>query len=146
MRLFLAFGLALSVTACGSGPRSGDGTLDCVPYARQVSGVQLYGDAAAWWDQADGRYAKGPAPVPGGVLVFRRSGRLPYGHVAVVRRQVSPREITVDQANWVHRRVTIGEPVVDVSGANDWSQVRVWWQPTGALGVTTYQTYGFIAP
>jgi hypothetical protein len=40
----------------------GDGTtaelpayLQCVPYARQVSGIQIYGDAWTWWDQAAGR-------------------------------------------------------------------------------------------
>ena len=141
--------LALSVSACGGaggGLRSSAGSLECAPYARQMTGVQLYGDAASWWDQADGRYAKSSEPVPGGVLVLRRSGRLPYGHVAVVRSQLSSREITVDQANWVHHRVTTGEPVIDVSDANDWSQVRVWWDPANSMGVTTYPAYGFIAP
>ena len=149
MRPVLAILLVLSVAACGSSSGSGlnsSSSLECVPYARQRSGVQLYGDAASWWDQADGRYAKGSDPVPGGVLVFRRSGRLPYGHVAVVQSQRSAREITVDQANWVHHRVTTGEPVIDVSDANDWSQVRVWWDPAGAMGATTYPAYGFIAP
>ena len=143
MRRILALLFGLSVAACGS---SGGGSLECAPYARQQTGVQLYGDAASWWDQADGRYAKGSDPVPGGVLVFRRSQRLPYGHVAVVRSQLSSREITVDQANWVHHRVTAGEPVIDVSDANDWSQVRVWWNPTGSMGATTYPAYGFISP
>ena len=149
MRPVVAILLVLSVAACGSSSGGGlnsSGSLECVPYARQRSGVQLYGDAASWWDQADGRYAKGSDPVPGGVLVFRRSGRLPYGHVAVVQSQRSAREITVDQANWVHHRVTTGEPVIDVSDANDWSQVRVWWDPAGAMGATTYPAYGFIAP
>lgn len=148
MRSVLALLLALLVAACGSagGRRSESSSLECVPYARQMTGVQLYGDAASWWDQADGRYAKGTEPVLGGVLVFRRSGRLPYGHVAVVRSQRSAREIVVDQANWVHRRVTTGEPVTDVSDANDWSQVRVWWDPARSMGVTTYPAYGFIAP
>ena len=36
--------------------------LQCVPYARQVSGVQIYGDARTWWDQAQGRYATGTVP------------------------------------------------------------------------------------
>ena len=147
MRPLLALMLACLVTACGSTRGSGTASsLECAPYARQLTGLQLYGDAADWWNQADGRYAKGDAPVAGGVLVFRRSGRLPHGHVAVVRRQVSAREITVDQANWVHRRITAGESVVDVSDANDWSRVRVWWDPVGSLGVTAYPTYGFIAP
>jgi hypothetical protein len=84
--------------------------------------------------------------VAGGVLVVRRSARLPAGHVAVVNAQVSPREIRVTQANWVRRRITRDEPVIDTSPENDWSQVRVWWEPIGAMGASTYSTYGFIAP
>lgn len=150
MRPLLALLAVLSVAACGStSGRAVHGTsnsIECAPYARQLTGLRLYGDAASWWDQADGHYGKSTTPVPGGVLVFRRSGRLPYGHVSVVREQVSAREIRVDQANWVHHRVTAGEPVVDVSPGNDWSRVRVWWDPVGALGATSYSTYGFIAP
>ena len=116
------------------------------PVARQMTGIQLHGDAYTWWDQADGRYARSSQPVPGGVLVFRRGGRLASGHVSVVRRVVSAREISVTQANWVRRRITRDEPVVDVSPGNDWSAVRVWWAPTGSLGVSHYPTYGFIAP
>ena len=82
----------------------------------------------------------------GGVLVFRRTARLQSGHVSVVRRVVSEREITVSQANWVRRRITRDEPVVDVSPGNDWTAVRVWWEPSRSLGTSTYPTYGFIAP
>ncbi len=121
-------------------------SLECAPFARQVSGIQLYGAAYSWWDQAAGHYARSTQPVPGGVLVFRRGGSLDSGHVSVVDRVVSAREITVTQANWVHRRITRNEPVLDVSPGNDWSAVRVWWAPTGALGSTIYPTYGFIAP
>ena len=64
----------------------------------------------------------------------------------MVRDQRSAREITVDQANWVHHRITAGEPVVDVSEANDWSKVRVWWDPTASMGISIYPTYGFITP
>ena len=28
--------------------------LQCVPYARQVSGIRIFGDAHTWWDQAEG--------------------------------------------------------------------------------------------
>jgi surface antigen len=150
MRSIIAALFALSVAGCGSTSGSGShglsSSLECVPYARQVSGVQLYGHAADWWDNADGRYAKGSDPVPGGVLVLRRTGRLPYGHVAVVRSQQSAREITVDQANWVHHRITTGERVIDVSPGNDWSAVRVWWDPSNSMGATTYPAFGFIAP
>ncbi len=80
------------------------------------------------------------------MLVFRRSGRLPHGHVSVVAGLRRRREILVTQANWVHGRIARGEPVVDVSPGNDWTAVRVWWEPSGALGTTAYPTFGFIAP
>jgi len=140
------------LAGCGSGGSRTGGSIgtssavECAPFARQVSGIQLYGDAAAWWDQADGRYDRGPDPVEGGVLVFRRSSRLPSGHVSVVARLVSSREIHVTQANWVHHRITRDEAVVDVSPDNDWSRVRVWWEPSNTLGSTVYSTYGFIVP
>ncbi len=136
---------------CGSGPRiaasaGASSSLECAPFARQVTGIQLYGEAYSWWDQAAGRYSRSMAPMPGGVLVFRRGARLESGHVSVVDRIVSAREIMVTQSNWVHRRITRDDPVVDVSARNDWSAVRVWWAPIGALGSTVYPTYGFIAP
>lgn len=139
------------LSACGSGPRRlvSSGTsaaLECVPYARQVSGLQLHGEAYSWWEQAAGRYARGSVPRPGSVLVFRRSARLGSGHVSVVQRVVSDRKITVTQANWVPGHVARDEPVVDVSPGNDWSAVRVWWAPSSALGLTEYPAYGFIGP
>lgn len=149
-RAWALLGLLL-LSACGPGPRGGGSgvgaatSLECAPFAREATGIQLYGDAASWWDQAEGRYSKGQDPVAGGVLVFRRSGRLASGHVSVVSRVVSAREILVTQANWVRRRVTRDEPVVDVSPRGDWSAVRVWWAPAGALGTGVYPTYGFIA-
>ena len=141
----------LGLAGCGGGVRPAStvgesAAIECAPYARQVSGIQLYGDAASWWDQAGGRYERRAEPVEGGVLVFRRSGRLPSGHVSVVAQLVSGREIRVTQANWVHHRITRDEPVVDVSDGNDWTRVRVWWAPVHALGSTVYPTYGFIAP
>ena len=143
--------MLLLLAGCGGSVRTagpvGAGTdLECVPFARQVSGIALYGDAADWWDQAAGRYDRTSTPEPGAVLVFRRSGRLAHGHVSVVARVLSDREITVTQANWVHRRIGRDEAVQDVSDRNDWSAVRVWWAPTGSLGASTYATYGFIAP
>ena len=137
----------LALTSCGSGPRLAEGTaLECVPYARAVSGITLYGDAADWWDQAEGRYPRSHAPRAGAVLVFKRSARLPYGHVSVVARLRGRREIAVSQANWVHHRIGRDEPVVDVSERGDWSAVRVWWAPSNTLGATTYATYGFVGP
>jgi surface antigen len=130
------------LAGCGGGGSS----LECAPYARSLSGIQLYGPAYAWWDEAAGHYARTQHPERGSVLVFRRSSRLPDGHVSVVRRVLSDRLILVDQANWVHHRVGKDDQVLDVSPENDWTAVRVWWPPSGALGVTTYATYGFIGP
>ena len=144
--------MLLALAGCGGTPRQGDhalgtsSSLECAPFARQLTGIQLYGDAASWWDKASGQYERSSEPVEGGVLVFRRSGRLPSGHVSVVARRVSDREIRVTQANWVHRRITRDESVIDVSPGNDWTRVRVWWAPSRSMGVTPYPTYGFIAP
>jgi hypothetical protein len=33
---------------------------------------------------------------------------------------------------------------VDVSAANDWSEVRVWYAPLGDLGTTVWPVEGFI--
>ena len=118
--------------------------LECAPFARERSGVQLYGAAADWWQKADGRYIRTRAPVAGSVLVFRRSSRLSNGHVAVVTRVLSERQILVTHANWVHHRVSEDMPVIDVSPSNNWTMVRVWWPPSNRMGVTEYPTYGFI--
>jgi surface antigen len=140
--------LALGVSACaGGGARYGQRTsLSCVPYAREVSGIRLEGDAWQWWDEAAGRYERTHWPVPGAVLVFRRHGDMRDGHLAVVSRVVGPDEIMVTHANWLPGRIDSNQPVVDVSGGHDWSLVRVWWPPVGALGRTVYPTDGFILP
>jgi surface antigen len=151
LRSLTGVAICLGLAACGGsrgGPASvGQATsLECAPFARTLSGIALYGEAWTWWEQAGGHYVRGSTPTPGAVLVFRRSARLPYGHVSVVARVRSAREITVTQANWVHRRITRDEPVVDVSAAGDWSQVRVWWAPSRVMGSGTYPTYGFVGP
>jgi surface antigen len=123
--------------------------LQCVPYARQVSGIQIYGDAHTWWEQAAGRYARGREPRVGAVLAFRPSGNMRLGHVAAVSRVVDSRTILLRHANWSMidgRRGQIEDNVraVDVSPENDWSQVRVWYAPIQGLGTTPWPTRGFI--
>jgi hypothetical protein len=143
--LILAGLIAVSGCASHTGDYVGGSVaLDCAPFARALSGVRLSGAAADWWLQADGQYRRGNTPAVGSVLVFRRSGRLPSGHVAVVSQVLGRRQILVTQANWVHHRVSTDQPVIDVSSANNWSSVRVWWPPSGAMGVSDYPTYGFI--
>ncbi len=146
--------LCLALAGCGTshdGTHAGDYVggrvpVECAPFARALTGIRLTGAAADWWAQAGGRYTRSQDPDVGSLLVFRRSGRLPDGHVAVVSQVVSRRQIMVTQANWVHHRVTEDQPVIDVSQAGDWSAVRVWWPPAGQFGVTYYQTFGFIRP
>ena len=127
-----------------SGAAVGNVPLECAPFARAVSGVQLRGAAADWWPQAEGRYRRTQTPAVGSVLVFRRSTRLPDGHVAVVSRVLSDRRILATHANWVRHQVSGDVPVIDVSPGNDWTRVRVWWPPTNQMGVTEYATFGFI--
>ncbi len=136
---------------CGGGGRSfatiGTPTsLTCVPYAENVTGIVLPGDAYAWWREAAGRYMRVHYPAPGAVLVFRPTAAMPLGHVAVVTAVLTRREILVEHANWVPWRITWNQPVVDISPANDWSRVQVWYPPTGAFGTTAYPVYGFILP
>jgi|GEM_PF-360432 len=150
--------LAVFLSACGSsrppapGVANASGTsnhvpgLTCAPFARELSGIALYGDAATWWDGASGKYKRGNKPVVGGVLVFQRSSRLPSGHVAVVSRILTPRQVQVIQANWVPNELEQDQLVVDVSASNDWSEVRVWYPPNNQLGTHTYSAYGFILP
>lgn len=114
----------------------------CVPYAREISHVDLKGDAFLWWAEAAGRYARGSRPQIGSVLNFRSSGRIPLGHVAVVAQVVNNREILVNQANWVPDSVSRGVPVIDVSPNNNWSNVQV--STGGGRFGSTYPTYGFI--
>lgn len=125
--------------------------LQCVPYARKVSGIQIYGDALTWWDQAEGRYAKGRKPKPGAVMSFAPSGRMVLGHVAAVSRVIDSRTVLLRHANWSPidgRRGQIEDNVraVDVSPENDWSEVRVWFAPIGNLGTTAWPVNGFIYP
>ncbi len=117
----------------------------CAPYAREISGIQIRGNADTWWGQAAGRYARGQAPRVGAVLAFAATRRMRVGHVAMVSRVVGDREVLLTHANW-SRRGGIERDVraVDVSPAGDWSQVRVWYGPQGSLGTSSYPTRGFI--
>ena len=125
--------------------------LQCVPYARQVSGIAIYGDAHTWWAQAAGRYARGNRPRVGAVMSFKPYGNSRLGHVAAVSRIVDSRTVLIRHANWSPingRRGQIEDDVraVDVSEANDWSEVRVWFAPIQGLGTTRWPLNGFIYP
>lgn len=119
--------------------------LQCAPFAREVSGIDIHGNANTWWGQAAGRYARGARPEVGAVMTFKAIRRMPIGHVAMVSRIVSEREVLLTHANW-SRRGGIERDVraVDVSEAGDWSEVRVWFAGNGDLGTTRYPLAGFI--
>jgi len=147
-RRFLgAFALCLSLIA--SVPATASDYLQCVPFARSESGVEIRGNAKTWWAQAAGEYERGNEPRKGAVMAFAGTHDMPLGHVAVVKKIVSDREILIDHANWspiggrrgqIERNVR----VIDVSTAGDWSVVRVWYAPIGDLGLRTNPVQGFI--
>lgn len=121
--------------------------VQCVDFAKAATGLPIRGDAWMWWENAKGRFERGPVPTAGSVLVFKRTGSMRYGHVAVVRRVLGPREVLADHANWggSRGRVSRAVSVVDVSSSNDWTTVRVWYGPVAEHG-SPYKTYGFIYP
>ena len=121
--------------------------LQCVLFARETTGLAIRGDAWTWWPSAKGRYGRASTPKVGSVLVLKRTWRNRYGHIAVVTRILSGREIIIDHANWLNRgRLHLGTPVRDVSANNDWSAVRVWYTAGKKYGMRTYPAHGFIYP
>ena len=151
-RRYLAAAIASVMTVTGllaSVPAAARDYLQCVPFARAESGVEIRGNAKTWWSQAAGTYERGDEPRKGAVMAFAGTGGMPLGHVAVVKKIVSDREILIDHANWspingrrgqIERNVR----VVDVSSDGDWSMVRVWYAPIGDLGLRANPVQGFI--
>lgn len=139
LRLVLSAGLIAGVATPAAA------VLQCVPYARAQSGIDIRGNAGTWWGQADGRFRRGAEPQVGAVLAFRPSRAMPIGHVAVVAEIVDEHTIYLNHANWsgpgrIERRAL----AVDVSPNGDWSEVRVWYAPQGSLGLRANATFGFI--
>lgn len=123
--------------------------LQCVPYAREQSGIQIYGDAHEWWSKAEGRFDRGNRPKVGAVMAFQPHRNMQLGHVAAVSKIVDSRTVLLRHANWSPingRRGQIENDVraIDVSRNNDWSEVRVWYDPIQALGKTAWPVHGFI--
>ncbi len=131
----------------GAGVETPETPTQCVPYARNRSGVALYGDANTWWMQAAGRYSRSALPLLGSVIVLAGYSKDGRGHLGVVSALVSNREIRIDHANWLgDGNIYIGDPVADVSSNNDWSRVKVWNVRTRAWGKKVYPVEGFIGP
>lgn len=156
---FLACVSVLGLVACGS-PSSFNNryatghyastAVSCVPYAREVSGLNLRGDADTWWWSAQGVYQRGNRPEKGAVLVLKKTSQMRLGHVAVVKEVLGPRQINVTHSNWGNtnksRRIIYDSMrVEDVSTANNWTLVRFWNNDMGVMGFP-YQAYGFIYP
>jgi surface antigen len=140
-----------AVSAGASAQDFGDRYWQCAPFARLASGIQIFGNARTWWDQAEGRYERGRTPTAGAVLVFKAAGKMRYGHVAMVTDVVDARTIKVTHANWSPINGSRGQveenvEVVDVSEGNDWSEVRVFYAPLSGLGAGEHPTYGFVYP
>jgi surface antigen len=126
---------------------SGQKPLQCVPFARDHSQIKIFGDAYTWWDQAAQKYQRSSTPQSGSVMVLSGYAGPERGHVAVVQKIISDREIRVDHANWLDDgSIYLNDPVVDVSQDNDWSTVRVFNIQTGAWGGNVYPVKGFILP
>jgi surface antigen len=138
-----------SLNPDGIHPYQGE-LVQCVPYAREVSGIDITGDAWSWWEAAQGKYDRGHQPRFMSVLVLSRTQRLKLGHVAVVVDVLGAREIRVTHANFgsdpISRRIIYDSmPAIDVSPGNDWTVVRFWNYEAKAWGIT-YDAYGFIYP
>lgn len=139
LRVLLAVGLLAGAAAPASA------ALQCVPYARAQSGIDIRGNALTWWNQAAGRYNRGQEPRVGAVLAFRPTRAMPIGHVATVAEVVDARTIYLNHANWSGPgRIETRALAVDVSENGDWSVVRVWFAPQHSLGLRTNPTFGFI--
>lgn len=120
----------------------------CVPYARRISGVQIFGDAHTWWDRAAPRYQRGNVPQPGAVLVLSRTSKMTHGHVAVVKSIIDSRQINITHSNWGNdsksRRILYHSMrVQDISPKNDWTNLRLWNDEDGVFGFP-YAARGFI--
>ena len=122
--------------------------IDDVTYVKSVTGMAIPGEAWSWWDGSNGRYERGHRPMPSAVLVFRRQQNLPVGHLAIVTKVLSSREVRISHADWASTwatrgRITGNVPVLDVSHTNDWTQVRLWYANSGTVD-RVYDTYGFV--
>jgi surface antigen len=138
------FALVLTCALTAAAPAAAQ-FWQCAPYAREVSGIQIRGNANTWWAQAAGRYDRGRAPKVGAVLAFSPTSHMRLGHVAMVSAVVNDREVLLTHANWSRRGgIETNVRAIDVSANGDWSMVKVWYGPQHDLGTTAYPTKGFI--
>ena len=151
-KLTSAAAVAVTIAMSGffSAPASAQNYWQCVTFARFFSGIQIFGDAWTWWQSAQTKnFRTGVTPETGAVLVFKKTGVMTRGHVAVVSQVLTDRIVQITHANWSPingRRGQVEKDVtmIDVSEDGDWSQVKVWYGPIENLGGKVYPTYGFI--
>jgi hypothetical protein len=123
-----------------------DRSYNCVAYMRERTAFVIKGDAGQWWDHAEGYYDRAPTPAANAVMVFAATRSMKRGHVALVTKLVSDRQIVVDHANWMRDgKLYLNMPVMDVSPENDWSEVRVWNARDGQWGARVYPIKGFVS-
>jgi surface antigen len=124
-------------------PRS---RIQCVQYVVANSAFRVRGNARDWWRNSAAIHARSNMPEPGSVLSFRSVKTMPLGHVALVTRVVSEREILVDHANWTRGAISRSHSVIDVSPRNDWTAVRLAVKPGAGASTygSIYPTDGFI--
>lgn len=115
--------------------------LQCVPFARERSGVAIRGNANTWWKQAAGDFIRVKAPTIGSVMVMQTR----RGHVGVVTKIIDSRHIVIDHSNWLSNgQIYLDQPVMDVSARNDWSKVVVWHPNLAQFGKRALGVSGFI--
>ena len=121
--------------------------LQCVPFVREITGIDIRGNANRWWELARGLYERSRRPEEGSILVMRGWKSDRRGHVAVVKEILDDRTIVIDHANWLNDgKIYLNAPVRDESPKNDWSRVRVWYTPGEQWGHRVYAAKGFIYP
>ena len=136
-------------TSNASGHYSSD-IVQCAIYARDVTGVRLYGDADSWWRGSSNLYNRGQKPRNGAILVLKKTSRMHGGHVAVVNEVLGPHMINVTHSNWgadskSRHIIYDAMRVKDVSANGDWTSVRFWNYEQNVFGFP-YAAYGFIYP
>jgi surface antigen len=145
-----AVAATIAMSGFASAPATAQPYWQCVTFARFFSGIQIFGDAWTWWQSAtSNKYRTGSVPEAGAVLVFKKTGVMQRGHVAVVSQVLTDRIVQITHANWSPingRRGQVEKDVtmIDVSDAGDWSSVKVWYGPITDIGGKVYPTYGFI--
>ena len=163
VRIILSFSIVLMLAGCATATmptstftspyasgRKVATPVQCVPYAREISGIQIKGDAYTWWDKAAPDYDRGHAPRQGAVLVLANTSKMRHGHLAVVKDILGSRQINVTHSNWgndhASRRIVYDDMrVEDVSARNDWSRVRFWNDALNVFGFP-YVARGFVYP